>query len=212
MDPISIIIFIFILLYSVIFHEVAHGLMAEKLGDSTARYMGRLTLNPIPHIDLVGSILIPLIMWIATAGNFVIGAAKPVPVDYNNLRNHRRDIFLVSIVGPLTNFSLALISTVVLRFVPNISNIAQGLLLQTIVLNIGLTIFNLLPIPPLDGSKVLASLFGFIDQSWMYKILKFEGFGFIILIVFLMTGLLDKVLYPPIVFLIGFLLGQDIRL
>src|SRR4051812_10697041 len=106
----GIAITIFILLFSVIFHEVAHGLMAERLGDPTARYAGRLTLNPIPHIDLWGSIVLPVLMYISTValpgGPFILGSAKPVPVDYRNLGNLRLDMILVAIVGPLTNFVL----------------------------------------------------------------------------------------------------------
>src|SRR6186997_2727487 len=104
-----------ILLFSVIFHEVAHGIVADKLGDPTARYAGRLTLNPIPHIDPIGSILLPLFMFWATNGAFVFGAAKPVPVDYRNLKNLRRDMFLVSIAGVATNFALAILAAAVLR-------------------------------------------------------------------------------------------------
>lgn len=207
MDPISIIIFIFILLFSVIFHEVAHGIVAEKLGDPTARDAGRLTLNPIPHIDLFGSILLPVMLWIATAGAFVIGAAKPVPVDYRYFKNFRRDMFLVSIAGVATNLLLAVIATLVLRFVPGISLVAQQLLLQTIILNIALAVFNSLPIPPLDGSKMLAAIFGFFNESWMYRILEMERWGFMIVILFLITGLLDKILIPMISFVARVLLG-----
>src|SRR3990167_4125953 len=106
MDPISIIIYIAILLFSVIFHEVAHGLMAEKLGDPTARYAGRLTLNPIPHIDLFGSILLPAFLLLVNSP-ILFGAAKPVPVDFRNFRNLKWGMILVSIAGPATNFLLA---------------------------------------------------------------------------------------------------------
>jgi Zn-dependent protease len=207
MDPISIAIFIFILLFSVIFHEVAHGLMAEKLGDPTARYAGRLTLNPIPHIDLFGSILLPAFMFWATSGALVFGAAKPVPVDYRNLRNIKRDMFLVSIAGIITNFALAVVAALVLRFVPNISGVGQELLVTTVSLNLVLALFNLIPIPPLDGSKVLASLLGFIDRGWMYAILSLERFGFILIILFLISGLYRVILEAPYNYLINFLLG-----
>src|SRR5258708_2208870 len=118
MDLLSIVIFFIILLFSVIFHEIAHGLMAEKLGDPTARYAGRLTLNPIPHIDPFCSILLPLFLFWATHGAFVFGSAKPVPVDYRNLRNLRRDMFLVAIAGVVTNFILAILAAAVYRLVP----------------------------------------------------------------------------------------------
>lgn len=206
MDPLTIAIIIFILLFSVIFHEVAHGLMAERLGDSTARYAGRLTLNPIPHIDLFGSILLPAFLLLVNSP-ILFGAAKPVPVDYRNLRNMRWGMILVSLAGPATNFLLAVVAAIVLRLTPNISSIGQGLLMQTITLNLVLCFFNLIPIPPLDGSKILASLFGFLDQGWMYTILSLERFGFIIIILFLYTGLLQTVLMPPVTFFLHLFLG-----
>ncbi|MBI4049603.1 MAG: site-2 protease family protein [Candidatus Doudnabacteria bacterium] len=212
MDPVSIAIFIFILLFSVIFHEVAHGLTAEKLGDPTARYAGRLTLNPIPHIDLFGSILLPVFLYWATAGQFVFGAAKPVPVDYRNLRNIRRDMLLVALAGPLTNIVLAFIAAQILKFIPGLSAMGEKLLFQTVLLNIVLGVFNLIPIPPLDGSKVLASIFGFLDRNWMYSLLALERFGFILIILFLFSGLLQYILLPPVYFLIKLFLGTDVPL
>ncbi len=207
MDPMGIIVFIVILLFSVIFHEVAHGLMAERLGDPTARYAGRLTLNPIPHIDLFGSILLPAMMWIATNGQFVIGAAKPVPVDYRNFRNMRLGMILVAIVGPLTNLALATVAAAVLRFVPNISHTGSDLLLQVILMNLILAVFNMLPVPPLDGSKVLAGILGYFDRNLMHWVLELERFGFIIVIVLLVSGLFRMILLPPVEFLLRLLLG-----
>lgn len=208
MDLIGIVIFIFILLFSVIFHEVAHGLMAEKLGDPTARFAGRLTLNPIPHIDIYGSILLPALMYFATNGTFVFGSAKPVPVNYSNLRNFKRDMILVAIVGPLTNFALAIVAALTLRYVPGISTFAQSLLFKTISLNLVLGLFNLIPIPPLDGSKILGSILGFIDRNLMYRFMDLERFGFLIVILLLFTGIFEKILYPPLRFLMVFLIGS----
>ncbi|OGE83539.1 MAG: hypothetical protein A3B10_03415 [Candidatus Doudnabacteria bacterium RIFCSPLOWO2_01_FULL_44_21] len=209
MDPISIVIFIFILLFSVIFHEVAHGLTAEKLGDPTARYAGRLTLNPISHIDLFGSILLPVFLLLINSP-ILFGAAKPVPVDYRNLRNVKRDMILVSFAGPLTNLILAALAAAVFRILPNISDLGQGLLIQTVSLNLVLALFNLIPIPPLDGSKILASLFGFLDRGWMYAILSLERFGFILLILFLYTGLIQTILGPPLIFFMKLFLGPEV--
>ncbi len=206
MDPISIVIYIAILLFSVIFHEVAHGLMAERLGDPTARLAGRLTLNPIPHIDLFGSILLPAFLLLVNSP-ILFGAAKPVPVDYNNLRNLRWGVLLVSFAGPATNLILAALAAAVYRLVPDISSMGQDLLLQTVLLNLTLGLFNLIPIPPLDGSKILASLFGFLNSSWMYTLLQLERYGFIILILFLYTGVIQAVLLPPLWFLFTFLTG-----
>jgi len=209
MDPLSIVIFIVILLFSVIFHEVAHGIVAEKLGDPTARYAGRLTLNPIPHIDLYGSILLPVFLLLVHSP-FLFGSAKPVPVDYRNFRNLKRDMLLVSIAGPLTNFALAVLAAVVFRLAPNISTLGQSLLIQTISLNLVLCFFNLIPIPPLDGSKVLASLFGFLDRGWMYAILSLERYGFVLIIIFLFTGLLGAVLSPPVTYFLKLFLGHSV--
>jgi Zn-dependent protease len=211
MDPISIIIFIVILLFSVIFHEVAHGIVADYLGDPTARYAGRLTLNPIPHIDPFGSILLPAILYMV-GSPFIFGAAKPVPVNYQNLRNLRRDMFLVAIAGPITNFLLAIAASLTIRFYPHISATASALLLQLMMLNLVLGIFNLFPIPPLDGSKVLASLLGFVDRNLMYWILELERYGFILIFIFLFTGVFTSVLLPLVYACAKFLLGTDINL
>ena len=211
MNPTSILIYLAILLFSVIFHEIAHGLMAEKLGDPTAREAGRLTLNPIPHIDLFGSILLPAFL-ILIHSPILFGAAKPVPVDYRNLKNIKRDMILVSIVGPATNFILALVAALVFRLIPNISDLGQSILLETITLNLVLCFFNLIPIPPLDGSKILASLFGFIDRAWMYSILALERYGFILLILFLYLGLIQIIILPPVSFFLRIFLGPNVPL
>ena len=206
MDPISIIVFIVILLFSVIFHEVAHGLMAYKLGDPTAKYEGRLTLNPIPHIDLFGSIILPAALYYL--GLPILGAAKPVPVNYANLRDVRSGMFLVSIVGPLTNVALALVAAAVYRLAPELSDMGQKLLVQTVQLNIVLALFNMIPVPPLDGSKILASILGYIDHNWMYRFLELERFGFIFIFVLIMIpGLLSSVLLGPLLTIMQFLLG-----
>jgi Zn-dependent protease len=211
MNPLSIVIYIAILLFSVIFHEVAHGLMADRLGDPTARFAGRLTLNPIPHIDLFGSILLPALL-IYFHAPFLFGAAKPVPVNYQNLRNIRRDMILVAFAGPATNLALAILGALVYRLFPNISDLGQALLFQVVVTNLVLGIFNLFPIPPLDGSKIFASLLGFIDRSLMYWILEFERFGFILIFLFLFTGLLSYILLPLVSFCGRFLLGPGFNL
>jgi Zn-dependent protease len=206
MELLSIAIFILILLFSVIFHEVAHGLAAEKLGDLTARYAGRLTLNPIPHIDPFGSILLPAFLLLVNSP-ILFGAAKPVPVDFRNLRNLKRDMIIVSFAGPATNLILAVLAAMVLRVMPNISDIGIELLGRTVILNVVLAFFNLIPVPPLDGSKVLAGMVGYFNREWMHWILELERFGFIILIALLITGLYQLILLPPVRFVMGFLLG-----
>lgn len=194
----DILISIIILLFSAIVHEVSHGLMAEKLGDDTARDEGRITLNPIPHIDPFGSILLPALMWFATSGQFVFGAAKPVPVNFNNLRNPRSGMALVSLAGPLSNFALAILFVLPIKL-GLASAVAEPILIKAILINLLLGVFNLIPIPPLDGSKVIAS---FLPQNLMEKLLEFERYGFIVILIFLYTGLLNTVFIPVVLFFI----------
>ena len=162
MDNLTVkLIFLIILVFSAILHEVAHGLVADRLGDPTARLMGRLTLNPLPHIDPVMSILLPLVL-ILTNSPVVFGAAKPVPIDPFNLRDGRKDMAIVSLAGPATNFLIAIIATLVLKalhvfpqdnLVVFVLTLLSSLFIQT---NLLLGIFNLIPLPPLDGSKIFA--------------------------------------------------------
>lgn len=194
----DILISIVILLFSAIVHEVSHGLMAEKLGDDTAREEGRITLNPIPHIDPFGSILLPALMWFATNGQFVFGAAKPVPVNFGNLRNPRSGMALVSLAGPLSNFALAILFVLPIKL-GLASAIAEPILIKAILINLLLGVFNLIPIPPLDGSKIIAS---FLPQNLMEKLLEFERYGFIVILIFLYTGLLNTVFIPVVLFFV----------
>lgn len=164
----GIIISVVVLVFSAIFHEVMHGYIADRLGDPTARLMGRLTLNPIPHIDPFLSIALPLIL-ILTGSPVIFGGAKPVPVDPYNLQDGRKDLALVSLAGPMTNIVLAVIAAIVLRLIfpfytlndfiigiHSTANILPYTIYSIVSLNILLAIFNLLPIPPLDGSKIFS--------------------------------------------------------
>jgi Zn-dependent protease len=206
MEPFSVVIFIVILLFSVIFHEVAHGLMAYRLGDPTAKFAGRLTLNPIPHIDLFGSIILPALLYYS--GLPIFGAAKPVPVNYANLKDVRSGMILVSIVGPLTNLMLAVVAALVYRAAPELSDMGADMLIQTIQINIVLALFNMIPIPPLDGSKIVAGILGYFDHNLMYKLLDLERFGFILIFVLiLIPGLLSNILLTPVIKIMGFLVG-----
>lgn len=161
----GIIIILPILIYSAILHEIAHGLVAERLGDPTARLMGRITLNPIPHIDPIMSILLPLILSLSPT-HVIIGGAKPVPVDPFNFREPKKDMAIVSLAGPATNLLIAVVFGIVCRIIfPGfnldmiLSSGILGTILGTVVyINIILAIFNFIPIPPLDGSKVFALL------------------------------------------------------
>lgn len=180
----SFIFSLIILLFSVIIHEVAHGYAALMQGDKTAEYEGRLTLNPIPHIDPIGTILLPLLS--LTLGGFLFGWAKPVPYNPYNLRNQRWGEAIVAIAGPLSNILLALIFGLIIRFyVVPYGEIDGGLALLSVVIvkvNIVLAIFNLMPIPPLDGSKILSSL---LPSGFMRVRQMMERFGFLGVIIFL---------------------------
>ena len=164
-------------------HEVAHGAAAYAFGDPTAKNQGRLTLNPLKHIDLFGSIILPLILYI-TNSHFLFGWAKPVPYNPYNLKNRRLGEFCVSIAGILTNFAIAIIFAVVIRFaiILNLSQEAMYLMTYIIMLNITLGVFNLVPIPPLDGSKIL---FSFVPYRYEHHLITLEKYGFYFLIAFI---------------------------
>jgi Zn-dependent protease len=196
MSVTQIALFIIIFLYSVILHEIAHGVVAERLGDPTARFSGRITLNPIPHIDIFGSVLLPIMMYLAFGVPF--GYAKAVPVNYMNLRNFRRDMVLVALAGPATNFILAIMAGIVLRLFPGLPFVGVWIFAEIVVINLVLGVFNLIPLPPLDGSKVLSSILGYFNHRWQYLMLEFERYGFIVIILLSLTGFFSSVLTPII--------------
>jgi len=183
-----------ILIFSAIVHEVSHGLVAEQLGDDTAREEGRITLNPVSHIDPYGTLLLPLVMWVATGGRFFFGSAKPVPVNFNHLKNPRLGMFLVSLSGPLSNFLLAAVMVIPIRL--GLTNqISYPFLLLGIYINLLLGTFNLIPIPPLDGSKVIASV---LPARWANWLLSLEKYGFLLVLVFVLLNWFGYVLFPVV--------------
>jgi Zn-dependent protease len=189
----DIIITLAILIFSVIVHEVCHGLVAEKFGDSTARDAGRITLNPIPHIDPFGSIMLPALLLLAKSP-ILLGAAKPVPVNFDNLHPRKLGMALVSFAGPASNFVLAIIFALPITF-GLISGAVEAIWTQAVFINLLLGTFNLLPIPPLDGSKIIASV---LPDSVMYRLLDLERYGFFLIVILLLLGVLGWVLWPVV--------------
>ena len=197
---------IIILIISIVIHEIAHGAVANHLGDPTAKYAGRLTLNPISHLDPIGSVLIPFIL-IITGSPFLIGWAKPVPVNPYNLRNPKKDMAKIAIAGPAVNFIVAIFFGILIQIIP-LPN--QVLIIFSIIifLNILLGVFNLMPIPPLDGSKIFFSFLPFslqYIQDWMEQFSMFLFFGFLFLIISGIFPLLHIVLL-----LFAFIAGPEV--
>ncbi len=198
MGVLSAVILLTILIFSAILHEIAHGLVAERLGDPTARLAGRLTLDPRKHIDPMMSIALPLILLIS-GSPIIIGAAKPVPVDPYNLRDGRKDMALVALSGPLTNVLIAIAASLILKIIPPSSDLTLNtflplkasaewgslILISIAHLNLLLAIFNLIPIPPLDGSKIFSLL---LPEKLANAFLSLGSVGIFIIFFLLLSG------------------------
>lgn len=199
-------------LFAITVHEAAHGWMAKRLGDNTASMLGRVTLNPFKHIDPIGTVLIPLLMYLFT--NFLFGWAKPVPVDWRNLRNPKKDMGFVALAGPIANILMALFWALCAKL--------GGLLYQDfqwiavpimymggagVLINVILMALNMLPIPPLDGGRVIVSLLPHKQAVFWSKI---EPYGLFLIVGLMVTGYLGYILFPVIGFVIGILPASDI--
>lgn len=179
-------------IFAITLHEVAHGWVANLRGDPTAKRLGRLSLNPIRHIDWLGTVILPLLMIIMT--NFVFGWAKPVPITWENLKKPKRDMALVAIAGPSANLVMAIAWVLLLKLSVFMNNSHLYEMARAgVLINVILIALNILPIPPLDGSRVVSSLLS-ERLAWHYS--RIEPFGFIILIVLLMTNILPYILLP----------------
>ncbi|WP_010597457.1 site-2 protease family protein [Rickettsiella massiliensis] len=188
----KIILWLVPLIFAITVHETAHGWVAYRCGDPTAKLLGRLTLNPIKHIDPLGTLVVPgLLLWL---GGFVFGWAKPVPVTWRNLRNPRRDMALVAAAGPFSNFVMAFFWVAILKLAVSVHNAPFAYMAQIgVSINLVLMLLNLLPIPPLDGSRILASL---LSPVMAYRLNQMEIYGFFILVLFLASGAFSRLIGP----------------
>jgi len=204
-DILSVVVPVLIVLFSLTVHEAAHAWTAERLGDPTARMLGRVSLNPIVHIDPIGTVLLPLL---AAVSNLpIIGWAKPVPVNISRLRRGRQDFMLVAAAGPASNIVLAVLASVVLAVMgrPETGDLplAFAILMRFAIINVFLAVFNLIPVPPLDGGNVLA---GLLPARGAAIFDNLRPYGFLILYALMFTGVLADLVNPPAEFILGLLL------
>jgi Zn-dependent protease len=200
-DYTTIFIELAIVLGSLTVHEAAHAWTADRLGDPTARLLGRISLNPVVHIDPIGTIVLPLLA--ALSGLPILGWAKPVPVNVSRLGQPRRDFMLVAAAGPASNLVLAVLAAIAIRLAVPAATAIPTALLQIVFINVLLAVFNLVPVPPLDGGNVLA---GLLPRGAAGLFVALRPYGFLVLYALMFTGALSAIVMPPSYFLIRLLL------
>lgn len=203
----TVAVYILPLIFAITLHEAAHAYMAHRYGDDTAKHLGRLSLNPIVHIDLIGTVIFPLvsiILSVITMNPFIFGWARPVPINFSRLHNPKRNLFWIACAGPLANLIQALIWALVFKLSLSLkSYFGQPLGLMAnagITLNIGLMLLNLMPILPLDGGRMLFSI---LPNKQAMKYAKIEPYGMMILILLFFTGIFTYIIFPPFAFIIS---------
>jgi len=185
-------------LFAITVHEAAHGYAARYFGDPTAELMGRITLNPLKHIDLIGTVIVPLGLYLATAGAFMFGYAKPVPVDFGNLRNPKSDMIWVALAGPAVNLAQALgwgILFYLFSSAPNESQFIEQVCKAGILVNVVMFVFNLFPLPPMDGGRILV---GLLPMGAARTVARIEPYGFFIVLALLLAGIISALWMRPL--------------
>ncbi len=194
----TILIYALPVLFAITVHEAAHGYAARHFGDNTALMMGRITLNPLKHIDPVGTILMPLLLYFATSGTFLFGYAKPVPVNFGHLRNPKRDMIWVALAGPASNFVQAVLWAVLLVMLVGFGvdeRFFMEMARAGVLVNLVMWAFNLFPLPPLDGGRILVGLLPWRQASWLSRI---EPYGFLIVLALVVAGIVGTVWLRPL--------------
>lgn len=212
----TILIYALPVLFAITVHEAAHGYAARHYGDNTAQQLGRITLNPLKHIDPVGTILMPLVLYIATSGAFLFGYAKPVPVNFGNLRNPKRDMVWVALAGPASNFFQAFFWKLLL-VVLVVSGVQEPFFIEMaqagVLVNLVMWAFNLFPLPPLDGGRILV---GLLPYKQAHLVSRLEPYGFFIVMALVLTGVVASFWLLPLMQLgagaINLLLGPLVAL